>query len=479
MRENRYLELSILSDLYLAFLNWWLNYKSIPIVAALLGALGVRTIFGLDILKKENAVLYVIIIGCILIAMLSIYTFACYMHNRIPQAHDGTLAVLFSIDTEDDSLYRSVCYKLVSNFKDQINSMDTKPFEVICVPKKRIERKYPSSNLHQMIELLRKTNCVIFVAVKYDVDDVTHAEHYAMKINCGILHPHFSQEAEQVLSHDLNALSASVNQRKFKKAQLLDEFNFTAQALSYICRYMIGLVYLLAQYPGEAYEALASLYGQLRHTGHECLLPNFDQLVRQRLFSSLISMMYCNMLNFEKDHDTSYLQLSRDQLCLANKIYPETYVYNLNMAYICVILDRDVQQAKICIGKCKMQKEDNAWRYSDAFLGAYCGEIPPMVICAKYEQALSSCPYNLIRLIDYVEYILEMEPDKTNLHLAVGLLYEAINDPYQMKKHLSEYITCQPLLDDRTKKRLKTKMKQLPCNVNCNKDCITCVLPEE
>lgn len=99
---------------------------------------------------------------------------------------------------------------------------------------------------------------------------------------------------------------------------------------------------------------------------------------------------------------------------------------------------KNVHQAKLCIAKCKQSKQNKTWLYSEAFLSAYSGQAPS-TICAKYRKALE-IPYNLVDIADYIEFILENEPEKMTLHLAAGLIYEAIGDSRLMKMHFSIFL---------------------------------------
>lgn len=61
-----------------------------------------------------------------------------------------------------------------------------------------------------------------------------------------------------------------------------------------------------------------------------------------------------------------------------------------------------------------------------------------MSIYKKYSQAFQY-DQDLNRIVDYIEYILEKEPDKVGLHLAAGLVYNEIDQKSLAKEHLDWY----------------------------------------
>lgn len=160
-----------------------------------------------------------------------------------------------------------------------------------------------------------------------------------------------------------------------------------------------------------------------------------------------------------------------DKNYTVNELY--TYFYNLNMAYVHIALNHDAPAAKKCIEKCKALKEKKDWLYSDAFLSAYCGHAPTTVL-SKYNKALKVPYKSLVELVDYIEFVIESEPQKTTLHLAAGLIYEAMGDIKLMKQHVSIFMATGIGINQRTRALLTEKILQGSCNVDCTNDCVKC-----
>ena len=145
------------------------------------------------------------------------------------------------------------------------------------------------------------------------------------------------------------------------------------------------------------------------------------------------------------------------------------------MAYVYIVYNQNATKARECIGKCKKAKQNKDWKYSDAFLSAYMNH-SPRTICSKYKEAFT-VSYNLVRIVDYIEYVLTKEPTKYALHLAAGLVYEELGNSVQMKIHFSKYLSSANEYDDNIAALLDGKMKALPCDIKCDHNCQDCAQP--
>lgn len=151
----------------------------------------------------------------------------------------------------------------------------------------------------------------------------------------------------------------------------------------------------------------------------------------------------------------------------------ESHSQHLTSSIINLKENGDIKTAKECVGKCKSCRTDDAWKYSEAFLAAYQGFAPSTVI-AKYQQAFKVEYSNLINIADYVEYILEKEPLRKELHLAAGLIYEGIGDVRLMKRHFFLFIDSLSPENSRVLSVLKEKIKTSPCELECGNNCQAC-----
>jgi len=378
------------------------------------------------------------------------------------------------ISAESESIYKAVKYKLVNRFSDLTPDSAVARIEAICIPEERV-KKYNLKRKQDALAVLKKTNCMIIINVKCLVDDVIHAENYEMEINYGVRHQVFNEHVESVLSCDLQALGKPIGNQRFTKAQTLDVFKATAYTLSYACQYILGFVFLLSGNATESCGLLEELLIQLDNQQQD--FASIDVMITlsmKRLYWAYLLKVALESKVFEKTKNESCLIGMRSNLELANRLFPDTYYYNLEMAYIYIALSGDERKAKECIAKCRQNKNQKDWKYSHAFLSAYCAN-SPMTVYARYKEAFQCRDVNKVNIVDYIEYILTKEPERTTLHLAAGLMYEDMGDTKLMKCHFQKYLSSDDLQGSRIESVLKAKIEANPCSERCDSDCIHCV----
>lgn len=401
-----------------------------------------------------------------------VYLVLCLIHYRLPKAPVGTLAVLFCIDAESTKLFETARFKLVNNFKAAIASDAEVQFKELCVPKSRLS-KYDLQNKSDVIRLLEKTNSVLLVKVRYSTDDVDDPERFELQINYEMRPTKFDDMANSILSHDMSVLGAPVGRQKFVKAETIDVFNFTTQTLVCACQYIMGFVALLDSNSRMALDLLlrARKTATTEFTDAH-VMGNMVNLIDNRLFAALCHVSAEYMTAFQNDKNLQHLHNMCSALTMANAIRPDTYFYNLNMAYAYIILRQDANAAKQCIAKCRQSKEDTNWMYSEAFLSAYLGYAPGSIL-SKYDKALANPYKSLAEIVEYIELVIDREPEKIALHLAAALVYEEMGDKQLMKRHFSIYLENAKNLDQRARTKVNEKMRVV-CERQCDGNCSTC-----
>ena len=102
---------------------------------------------------------------------------------------------------------------------------------------------------------------------------------------------------------------------------------------------------------------------------------------------------------------------------------------------------QDSQKANELINLCKQIKQaPQIWRYSEAFLKAYDNKSISAIL-NSYNAAFR-VPYNIPDLIIFIESVLEREPKRSGLLLAVGILYKNLGDEELANDSIKKYIEC-------------------------------------
>ena len=89
-------------------------------------------------------------------------------------------------------------------------------------------------------------------------------------------------------------------------------------------------------------------------------------------------------------------------------------------------------------------------------------------------KAITMLHENPLDLLDYIEFVLEQEPDKVTLHLAAGILYSKTGDSKLSRQHLSIYLEKVSNIDRRTLEKINRLMRETDCGIECNKNCSSC-----
>ena len=354
--------------------KYWGKLCSLPPAYLLIGGLCYWSCFSETVSEGYITTPWLrwVLFGVCLIAAFS-YTWFCIRNHRLPVAPAGKLAVLFVVDTESDKSFKSIEYKLFKEFQDLVSANAGHPDIVArCVPEKRVS-KYNLHNEEDAINLLKTTNCLFLVDVKYKADDDTNAENFEMRINCGVVHPKFDKAVELGLAKDLTNLGKSVQNQYFVKKSLLPTFRITAQTLSYICQYTFGFVLLFSKYVLESKTIFENLQSKIAGEASTSAIKLLKELLPLRLYAVYIYIAEKNIIDFQRNNDLGFLLVTQEALTKANELISDTYAYNLEMAYVAIALNQDYRLARSCIEKCKNWKKEGSWRYSDAFLCAYNG----------------------------------------------------------------------------------------------------------
>lgn len=450
----------------------WLKKNSIPFAFLFLMVGYIALATALDGWTWCEVPTWVFIVAAVVLFSVGIvYTIACVSCDHLPKAPKETLAVLFCIDAESEQLFETAKFKLVDKFNMQIVAGGT-AIQALCVSKLQIA-KYNIQDKANLLSLLEKTNSVLFVYVRYTTDDVNNAENFELCINCAVSHPKFSEKAEYVISQDLRMMKKSVGRQRFTKENAINVFNFTAQTLVCACQYILGFVYLLAGNNQQAFKLLILAKKNIAVEKDDKEAKLLEKLIEDRIFSTLCQIGQDMMIVFQDRKTLEHLEQLGQILNIANGIRPDTFFYNMNMAYVHVALNHDASAAKLCIEKCKASKENKDWMYSDAFLSAYCGHAPTTIL-KKYSKAFKVPYKSLVEIVDYIEFIIDAEPEKVALHLAAGLVYGEMGEVKLMRQHLSTYLTCGTGINQKTKELLTAKISAQDCGENCKHDCVQC-----
>ncbi len=371
------------------------------------------------------------------ISFLSLLVYICFTINAniLPSVPKGKIGVLFIITCENKKTFEHVKYCLVDKFKELTQRFVLPDIYIICIDAKSIP-KFDISRHKDYAKLLLRTKCLFAVKTRYTVDDTENAEHFEMEINYSLLHPMLRPEVKELLQREMNTFAIGVAQQQFKKEDCLQTFNITAQKLSYLCEYFLGVLFILNQDYSVARNIFINLHNYVAQD-RGSFASSFLATVNIRIAETGFVLAKLEHVKYRLSHDKAYMLRYREIIEETNKYVKDTYGYFLDCAMLAIVLERDSAQAAKYVEKCKLLNERSDWRYSDAFLAAY-DDMNPLKVYRKYQVAFRS-EFNPLYIIEFIENALDEEPKRGSLHLALILIYNEINDTVLLHKHIAMY----------------------------------------
>lgn len=422
--------------------RWW----SVPIlfimslITAIPSIINVLSFFSYTVTEsdisysvpKMEGVQISIIIGICFLGLNLWNLLFVYSKNHIKRASRGMVGILICIDTDDKQIYKETMRKFGEEFKN--NLFDA--FQVIYVPFGMKKLDYRTKNI---VPILKNKHCILYlnIGINYDKDNTSVI--YDMQINGSIIHAPYTNDVEiefqRILSDSLHNFRNIV----FPSKEMIKRLRVTAKEMSLACEYVIGLSLFLNGEFNKA-EAIFSAIIKRQPTSEQW---NRVYLGTQRMRYEIF-MIYATiyMEKYQRQYDDEdALENLNTMLEKAKECCGMTYSYCLNKAYYYIAKKQDSKKASELINLCKQMKHvPKAWRYSEAFLKAYDNKSIGAIV-TSYNTALQ-VPYNIAELIVFIESVLEREPNRSGLLLAVGILYKDLGDKKLADESIERYIAC-------------------------------------
>lgn len=374
-----------------------------------------------------------------------------YSKSHIKRASRGKTGILIYIDTDDKQIYKETIRKFGEEFKENLFN----EFEVIYVPfgMKKIDYR-----TEKIVPFLRKRHCILFIDIGINYDKDNTSVIYDMKINGSIIHKTYTDDVQKEFKKILTASLHNFKNIIFPSKEMIKRLRITATEMSLACEYVIGLSLFLNGDLKKAEVILSEVVK--RSSGSE----QWDkvylgiQRIRHEIFM-IYAMIYMEKYQRQCD-DESLLDQVDDMLEKAKECCGMTYEYCLNKAYYYIAKKHDSKKAGELINLCKQMKHvPQIWKYSEAFLKAYDNKSIGSII-TSYNTALR-VEYNIPDLIVFIESVLEREPNRSGLLLAVGILYKNLGDEELSDESIKKYIEStkdpQKTVDILTKKKLYSR----------------------
>lgn len=405
------------------FEKYFRSIYSIIIVILIGVILSINLYFSIPVVVAR-----IIAILCV-VGIVVYYVIDTILYNKLPK-NKADNAILIRIIAKDKNEYDDIKYKFGKEFEKFLKLNENK-LQILYIPFHLIEKNsYNEEN--KIIKLLEKTNCIFLTTIKTRSEDTSENTKYITEFNIGIIHPVYMNKIEKIFQSEINILGMPTARVEYSKEDKLNILEVTAQRISFVCKYIIARAYYLSNELESALVISENLYNELM-----CLPEkNFEEIrksIRTLCYDIHISKMLVE--NSKNNKNVDYVE---NELNKANKYIKNTYIYYEGMSVCCFLKYRDIKKTNDYLGSCKKINKNGPWKYSVAFLKAYCDESEGKVIY-HYKQAFK-VSYDYMRLISFIEDILINEPHKNMLRFALILLYLKIGEITTARDIMKEYL---------------------------------------
>ncbi len=403
---------------------------------------------------------------------LAIFVFYCIVVicvNKLPHCKKGHVGVLIIIDTPTNKLYKDFVRSIREHFQECLTDSHLKTMPIF-LNANRI-KKYNKNDDKAMSKLLSETNCCFFANFFIETDNSDNPTQFNTKLNIKLSNTDIPSSAQEFLSENVPIISKPIRFKPYNKDAKIEFINSVSGDLRILSEYIIAVSYYMSNSIEQAHAVLDSLYSSLDGT------HTMYNLICRTLQSLLFYEANLHIVEWLDSRAPALLDMAENKTLDADKISPGQYPFHLNYAKLLFLKYRDVASAKVHIAQCKKINTNDYWKYSEAFLIMYEKE-DPNIVYTRYTQLKNNSYQDVLGIIKFIEHVLLQEPEKNILYLALGLLYENINDDTfancNFRKFFNLYKGKIPL---RNKRENDLRQKLQPCKCpeqESSADCSIC-----
>ena len=353
-------------------------------------------------------------LSLVLIIISTIWFFS----RRVPKAPKGRVGFAVAISTDTKEQRERLAKDFIDTLQDILSKGNLKyHFFFVEFPEYyalRIKTKEDAT------KYLHISKCHFMIYGRARIRKIQDKDHHVLNLEGIVAHKPVPQEVSKRFSEEF----AELFPQKLLVSSENDllSFEFTSEWVNLVAKYIIGIASLLSgdvDYSQSLFEDL-----QQKIKNQMTNLPAITK-IRQRLPVRLSDVYFAKArLAYGEWRQTKGLdEMSRVKQYLdkLKVVDPGNYGGHLLRAIWHFVTNRNVAAAKAEIRNCKSQRE-GTWRFSYAFLLAYEGKMDRAV--RMYRSAFRSyCEERVFfEVEEFICWVLEVEPDKIQLHFCLGLL---------------------------------------------------------
>src|SRR4030067_885886 len=343
-----------------------------------------------------------------------------YLARRPPRARLNRIGIVIAISAETDEQRLRIQKDFIAAMKSSLEgTSEIIKLDFVELPRWHTEKVGTSADRASEYVAKCRAHLLIFGTPK--VRTINKKEIHVLNLRQIIVHRPVPTDTSKELSQEMAAIfSPRIN---IDRENDLVGLELASTWLAEAAKYFVGV----AAYMSGDLDLSKMIFEELRASKHLASLRGIPgvaklrQLVPQRLADVYLASARRSYLRWRKTRFIADLDDSNANIENYNRIHPNTYQYRLSKAIWLFVARHDVPGAIHLVEKAKGES-DAAWRYSLAFLYAYQGRHDEAVW--QYNKAFTRpCEQSLpFEVEEFIEWVLEQEPDKFQLHFCIGLI---------------------------------------------------------
>ena len=355
----------------------------------------------------------------LLVALLALVAWWAWS-TRLPRHARGRIGIGVALTYEDPKHQRRVAADFVTRLRELLDD-----------PARRVRCsviEFPSgiaakvATVEAATELAANSRSAFLLHGRVRLRNLGGQSHHVLDLRGLVLHAPIQQAISEQLSEEFGELLP--RQLRIMEEADLFGFEITADVVDLVARYIVGTAAVLSNELDVAEEVLLDLEGRLPAAAQNPL-PAVAKL-RQRLptrigdvYKAKLAFLYRQYMLGRDEGLLEELEQLAVRILQYDPAYPGAH---LNRAICAFMLRRDTAEAMAHVDKCR-GLPDPVWRYSEAFLLAYQGDLA--AASGAYKQAFArtlSDPTVPVQTEEFIQIVLDKEPDKVQLYFCLGLL---------------------------------------------------------
>lgn len=392
--------------------NWYSPRAGLIVAAATL-VLG-----GLILSKIELAEITWTEYTILAIAVLFV-TGGWFQLTRLPKTPRGTIGILVCIETEQRDHYRQLKSDLLLKLQSLLKASPRfHTYTFLDLPEYHCRKLLSEPTPHRY---RIKTRALFVLYGRGKVRRINKVEHHILELNCAVGIPELEETVTKRFADEfLGIMPAKITIQR--EIDLLG-FEVTAQWLAVVAEYMIGTAALMAYDLDFAEHSLEAVHAKAKGAPELPAITKIRKHVPMRL--SEVYTLQCDRAyqRWRQARGENDIGAITEYLDKQSRVDPENYNGHLMRALVLFVKGRQVDAAIAEIRRCQAQRvADRSWQYSLAFLLAYRGELQQARKQYQKAQEGQIPSRTVLRIEDFIEWVLEEEPEKVQLHFCLAMV---------------------------------------------------------